>query len=372
MKSIANHFGKSKSIKGLDFANSICINPMEGTDALADGTPGILTRERYAAFAESGAGLIWGEAVAVSPECRASANQLMLTEENADSFSELIAAIKKINPMVKLICQLTHSGRFSKPEGTPRPLAAMRDPYLDGRYPVHTGFEPVSDEYLAAVPQLFYKSAKLCKSAGFDGVDIKACHRYLVGELLAAYTRPGNYGGSFKNRTRLLRDIFTAIEPLAEDDFILCSRFGIYDAIAYPYGFGVGRGGEPDYGEPIELLKILQKSGLSLVNITMGTPYYNAHINKPHKSPAYDPESSVDNLLRGASLIKAACPDLYVVSTGFSYLKERAFERGNQLLGAGGADFIGFGRLAFAHKTFAREILSGKLDAKNCCVACNK
>lgn len=76
---------------------------------------------------------------------------------------------------------------------------------------------------------------------GFDGVDIKSCHRYLLSELLASHTRGGKYGGSFENRTRFLRQTIRAVREAVGDDFIVACRFNVFDAHPYPYGFGCDR-----------------------------------------------------------------------------------------------------------------------------------
>jgi 2,4-dienoyl-CoA reductase-like NADH-dependent reductase (Old Yellow Enzyme family) len=345
---------------------------MEGCDALEDGGPSELLERRYTRFATGGAGLIWFEAVAVCAEGRASKNQLYMTDENVDKFKELVRFIKGISTDVKIICQLTHSGRFSKPDGSPRPLLACHDPFLDARYPAHKDIPEVSDAYLDGVPAMYEKSARLAAEAGFDGVDIKACHRYLVSELLAAFTRGGAYGGSFENRTRLITDIFRAVRKYASPDFILASRLGVSDVIEYPYGFGVDKDDKwiPDFSEPIRLLNVLRGIGLSLVNVTMGTPYYNADVNKPHGA---DAPKSVDRLLNGAAVLVRGCPGLKFVSTGYSFLKSSAFARASEMLAAGKTDFVGFGRLAFAYPGFAADLLAGNVPADGrCCAACNK
>ena len=58
-------------------------------------------------------------------------------------------------------------------------------------------------------------AAKIAQGAGADFVDIKHCHGYLLHEFLSAHTRPGNYGGSFENRTRILREIVAGIRAEA-------------------------------------------------------------------------------------------------------------------------------------------------------------
>lgn len=83
-------------------------------------------------FAESGAGIIWFEATAVCKEGRANPRQLYLTEENVDTYKILLDNIRKVSienfgyaPLI--ILQATHSGRYSKPNGTPEPIIAYRN-----------------------------------------------------------------------------------------------------------------------------------------------------------------------------------------------------------------------------------------------------
>ena len=366
-----NYFQQEKRIGNKQFVNRICIHPMEGADAELSGIPSPLTYRRYRRFAESGAALIWFEAVAVCNEGRSSARQLLLNENNLDSFKKLVAEIRRINPDVKIICQVTHSGRFN---GSCPPALASRSPCLDEKYPFAKLFPPVSDEYLDAVPGFYERCVALVKEAGFDGADIKICHKYLLSELLGAFTREGKYGGSYENRTRLIKDIFSRIRKYVDDDFLLATRLSVYDGIAYPYGFGVDKEdvSKPDYTEPVRLLRELREYGLSVVNVTMGTPYYNPYLNKPHKSKVMDGGVAAKLLQSGAEYIKEQCPELAVVSTGSSYLNGTSFQVGNEMLGAGKTDFVGYGRQAIAYPGFVNDLLTKEtIDEKKSCVACN-
>jgi len=69
----------------------------------------------------------------------------------------------------------------------------------------------LDDDYLKRSSIITSAPPKLAHRLGFQFVDVKQCHRYLLSELLAAKGRPGPYGGSLENRTRLARDIITAI-----------------------------------------------------------------------------------------------------------------------------------------------------------------
>ena len=188
-----------------------------------------------------------------------------------------------------IIAQLTHSGRYSKPNGVARPITAVKIPFLfaDGK----DEYEPVSDEYLKGLIPYFVKAAKLAKKAGFDAVDIKACHRYLISELLGAFSRPGEYGGSFENRTRLLLEIIDAVRAEVEIEVVV--RLNIYDAIPFPFGFGVSKEDfhKPDLSEPIRLLNLLYEHGVRFVDLSCGNPYYNPHVGRPYDQGGYLPPS---------------------------------------------------------------------------------
>src|SRR5699024_6031082 len=159
--------------------------------------------------------------------------QLWLHEENLAAFQKFVADIKEtcmkangFEPVV--IMQATHSGRYSKPHGTPEPLIAYNNPIFEGDNPIPAD-RILSDDYLMALEEKFGEAAKLAERAGFDGVDIKCCHRYLNSELLSAYTRKGAFGGSLENRTRLLRHGVKNAMDATGKDFIVTSRLNVYD-----------------------------------------------------------------------------------------------------------------------------------------------
>ncbi len=140
----------------------------------------------------------------------------------------------------------------------------------------------VTDEYLDRLQDTYVEAARLAARAGFDGVDVKSCHRYLVSELLASHAREGKYGGSFENRTRFLREVMGRIRDEVPGLFVT-TRMNVYDAISYPYGFGVSTEDyrEPDLREPIDLIRGLRRFDMPLVNVTIGNPYYNPHYGPP-------------------------------------------------------------------------------------------
>ncbi|MEC9490606.1 MAG: NADH:flavin oxidoreductase, partial [Halanaerobiales bacterium] len=261
--------------------NRIAIHPMEGADANDDGTPSELTRRRYKRFANGGAGLIWLEAIAVDEAGRANKSQLYLKEENLAEFKNLIDLINKesrVNPY--LVAQLTHSGRFGENN-----IVVSRDKHLDPVSIAENDFHIITDSELDQLQLDYLKAAELAAEAGFDAVDIKSCHRYLLSSLLAAHDRDGKYGGSYENRTRFLKE---TIKKVRENvDIEITVRLNIYDAI--PGGWATDLNGEPKLEESGRLIKELESLGVKIINITASTPYLKPHVNRPYDMGGYKP-----------------------------------------------------------------------------------
>jgi len=345
--------------------NRLVVQPMEGCDGTPDGRPGELTARRYGRFAQGGAGLIWFEAVAIVPEGRAGPRQLWLHEQNLDSFQRLVASIKEISFKANgfappVILQATHSGRYARPESLP----AAR----------------FSDDALRALEERFGRAARLAAAAGFDGMDVKCCHGYLLCELLSAYGRPGAYGGPFENRVGLLVNGVRAAKASAPSDFIVTTRLNVYDGFAYPDGFGMDPAGGlgEDMTEPLRLIEILHKElGMDLLNITMGCPYTNAHVNRPFDMGSYEPPEhpleGVGRLFALAGQVQKEFPALAVIATGPSYLRQYGAQLAAGAVEQGLCKLVGFGRLALACPDFANDILRrGALDPGRCCLACGR
>ena len=355
--------------------NRICFQPMEGCDCVEDGTPGELTVSKYMKAARSGAGLIWMEACAVCPEGRTNPRQMMLTEENLPAFKTLVQNMKAeaekttgIKPIIVL--QLTHSGRQSIV-----PMIAYRHPIYEATRPV-TDDNIVSDEYLDTLAEKYVNSARLAYEAGFDGVDVKSCHGYLFQELLSAFTRPGRYGGSFENRTRLYLDCVRAVKEYAPNNLLVVTRLGCADMIPYPYGFATDADGKLDLTECDMLVEKLMELGIRMINVTIGNPYYNPHINRPFRAGAYTPpETPAEGLERFITVekhLKDRFPGLVLVGSGLSYYRDDLMERAEGMVSDGVCDVVGFGRGSLAYPDFYTDWLAGKFDAKKCCVACSK
>lgn len=367
-------------VGGKKVNNRFCVHPMEGCDALPDGSPSEKTVRRCLDFARGGSGLIWLEAIAVAQEGRSSPAQLMLTADNAAAFARLIAAIKQtatetngFEPLI--VAQLTHSGRFSKPKGVPQPLIAYHRADLDAVHAVDAGLACVSDSYLDALPEHFASSAALAAGCGFDAADIKCCHRYLLSELLSAVERPGRYGGPFENRSRAVLDCMQAARAAAPHGFLIASRLNIYDAL--PGGFCCSPGDDymrPSLDEAFLLIDQLLERGLCLLNVTAGSPYYNSYVNRPNDADkTEEPLAGVARMFALAAQISRRFPVLPVVGTSFSYLREYMPRAAAAQISAENCAFAGLGRQSLAYPDFPRAVLRGEQVAGNkLCTTCGR
>lgn len=381
---------KPVKIGGITAPNSIAVLPMEGCDSERDGSPSELVKRRYCRFASGGAGLIWYEACAVVREGRANPLQMFLTKDNVGAFAELVkssnmAAMKANGSDHKPvnILQLTHSGRYSRPDDKPAPIIPQHDPLLDPRVGLSSDSPVVTDEYLDALVEKYVESAVLAREAGFDGVDIKSSHRYLLSELLASHTREGKYGGSFENRTRFLLSTIKAVRKAVGDDFIIACRFNVFDAHPYPYGFGVDRQDciKPDLTEPLALAKLLVENSVNLLSCSAGNPYYRfPHVTRPFDTPTIGgeipdehPLQSVARLFEFTRKVQEAAGEVPVVGNGYSWLRQFLANAGAANLADGSCSMVGIGRQAFAYPDAPKDIFTkGRMEPGKCCIACSK
>lgn len=349
--------------------NRFAILPMEGWDGEADGRPSELTLRRWTRFGTSGAKLIWGgEAVAIRHDGRANPNQLVASEGTLAGLAQLREALvqehaSKFGNTSDLLIglQLTHSGRFARPNDKKRlePMTLYRHPLLDKKFNVPEG-AVLSDDDVVRIIEDFGPAAKIAQRAGFDFVDLKHCHGYLGHEFLTAVDRPGKYGGSFENRTRFMHEIVDVVRAAAPGMGIGV-RLSAFDWIAfkpageerigepeawngegsldrmnrmpeelngmnqdmekhsvyssdhsvhsvkkpsekYPYAFGGdGTGVGIDLTEPKMFLDLLAQLGIKLVCLTAGSPYYNPHIQRPALFPPSDGYQPPEDPLAGVA-----------------------------------------------------------------------
>jgi len=373
--------------------NRFAIHPMEGWDGTEDGKPTALTTRRWQRFGQSGAKLIWGgEAVAAQHDGRANPNQLMFSEANLDSLASLRTELVSHHEATMgrsddlfIGLQITHSGRFARPDpgGELKPRILYRHPVLDEKQGLGPDHPLMTDDEIRELVANMIQAAVWAQQIGFQFVDVKHCHGYLGHEFLTAYDRPGDYGGSFENRTRFLREIVAGIREKApgleigvrlsafdwipfkpgEDGTGVAFREGAY---ANAFG-GDGSGTGIDLTEPVRFISLLQELGIKLVNLSAGSPYYVPHIQRPALFPPSDgyqpPEDPLVGVARQIAIageLKSRFPDMLFVGSGYSYLQEWLPHVAQAAVREGRIDFVGLGRMVLSYPQLPVDVIEGR------------
>lgn len=389
-----------------EVSNRWCIHPMEGWDANSDGSPSELTLRRWRRFGLSGAKLIWGgEAAAVQHDGRANPNQTLGTPDNREGLAALLAELQaghlqQTGSLDGLFVglQLTHSGRFCKPNDKKKfePRIAYHHPLLDEKFGIDPNDESLvwTDDDLETLIDNYVIAAKQAHEIGYQFVDVKACHGYLLHEFLSARRRPGKFGGDLEGRSNLLLSIIRRVRDEVPD-LQVGVRLSVFDIVPYktsrepgqpmdfdgllPYelGFGVDRDDPLNYDltEPLQLIRMLIDSGVTLLNISCGSPYYNPHIQRPAIFPPSDgylpPEDPLVGVWRQMDVVrqcKAACGEVPLVGSGYSYLQDYLPHVGQAAVREDWVDFVGLGRMVLSYPELPHDVLTkGEMQRKLIC-----
>ncbi len=420
LASALSHPVMTMEINGKQIGNRVAIQPMEGWDGTASGGITDDMVRRWRRFGESGAKLIYGgEAMAVRPDGRANPNQLIINEENKAGIihlrETLVAAHQaRYGTADDLVIgfQLTHSGRFCKPNDKKRmePRVAYRHPILDKKFNVTSDDQVFTDSEIEELIQKYIAAAKIAWEAGADFVDLKHCHGYLLHEFLSARTRPGKFGGSFENRTCILREIISGIRAggnkieigvrLSAFDFVPFKpddaraqpgKLGpgipedFSQCLPYQFGFGVNENNPVEYDltETFQFAALCGELGVKILNLSAGSPYYNPHIQRPAAyppsdgyQPAHDPLIDVARQINVVRQVKeflggktgpgGVAP--IVVGSAYSYLQEYLPHVAQAVVKNGWTDMIGLGRMVLSYPAMLSEAVEkGALTPKLIC-----
>ena len=394
------------TVDGMKIGHRLAVHPMEGWDCERDGRPSENTKRRWRRFGLSGAKLVWGgEACAVRPDGRANPKQLIMTEQSMGDIAAMresvIAAHKEATggeEDVVIGLQLTHSGRFCKPNDNTKfeSMIAYRHPLLDRKFGVPADRKPMTDDEIKRLIEDFVVAAKRAQKTGFDFVDIKHCHGYLAHEFLSAVDREGAYGGSLENRTRFLREVVEGIRAEAPG-LKMGVRLSAIDsvpfkpaparsapgalgpgipeehAIPYRYAFGANKDNplEYDLTETKALFEIMRGLGIRFVNVTAASPYYNPHLIRPALYPPSDgyhpPEDPFVGVMRQLEVVrelKKAFPDFCLMGSGYTYLQDFFPNVAQAVVSRGWVDLVGLGRMVLAYPELPLDILQGRAPNK--------
>jgi len=227
-------------IRSVEARNRVWVAPMcQYSVEREDGVPVDWHLVNLGGFARGGAGLVFTEATAVSPEGRISPQDTGIwNEEQRDAWAPIAAFIRSQGAVPAI--QLAHAGRKGS---TFRPWAAQHGtvpPELGGWQPVAPSaiaFEGYAQPRaletveLDGVVEAFVAASLRAIEAGFEVLEIHAAHGYLLHEFLSPLSnqRTDAYGGSLDNRARLLLEIVRAVRAAVGEAVPLFVRFSATD-----------------------------------------------------------------------------------------------------------------------------------------------
>jgi 2,4-dienoyl-CoA reductase-like NADH-dependent reductase (Old Yellow Enzyme family) len=186
--------------------NRFFIQPMECSDADAEGNPTDLTFARYENLFRGEAGMVCLEAITITDKNRGRLNQLFIMPQNLPALTTFVSRLREVNPKTIFIYQLTHSGELSNPEFFKR-LSVKPLPGFEAEVFTEEEFDKIMDDFVLA--------AKITHDSGADGIDMKLCHGYLGSQILRPYnTRKWKYGGKWENRRQFAYDLYERIVEL--------------------------------------------------------------------------------------------------------------------------------------------------------------
>ncbi|MBQ3274772.1 MAG: 2,4-dienoyl-CoA reductase [Christensenellaceae bacterium] len=358
--------------------NRFVIQPMECDDALPNGLFSEKSYARYAKSMRGGAGIVVMESVTMQREHRARIDQILIDirdEENKQGWIDFCKAMKEIDPETLLIVQLNHSGEVSASSFSEK--VCVKPLYgFEGRL--------MTEEYVEETLELYAQTTKFLYDAGFDGVDIKACHGYFISQLVRPYNdRDWAWGGSWENRSKFPFKLMERIRELVPDEnFLIGAKVSMFEG--QPGGQGHAGPDSPlvDLDESYKLIKGLEERGCSFFIESLGSPSITWELMSPNKNNAFDVYM---HMTMADKMKKALKPETCVILGGISILERgktnglrgvcpewnSMFHWGNYLIEHGNVDMISLGRQSIADSELPIKYIEDREDEINWCVCCD-
>jgi dimethylglycine catabolism A len=385
--------------------NRIWLPAMVTWRGTGDGfvTPSV--REIYHRYARGGAGMIVLEAtgirdVASGPLLRLSHDRFvpglrdLVAEMRTLSGSKIVPQIidflkiARRKPTLEFMKDLVRRGRLPESvlELSDEAFEAdlerlLPDPRLrrDFRYGYRQTIEDLDLAEIRRIPGWFAGAARRAREAGFDGVELHFAHAYTMASFLSVTNaRTDAYGGSFRNRMRLPREVIEEVRDAVGPDFLVgCRYLGSEDIQGDD---GVLRGSTLEDAREIGVA--LAQAGLDFLSISRGGKFDDAR-QPPVGEAVYpytghsgacciprsrkDPEGVNTHLAAGIrAAVRAAGYATPVVTAG----KIHTFSQAESILARGQADLVGMARALLADPDIPRKWLAAEDRVVRACVFC--
>ncbi len=358
-ESALSHLFSPLSLKGRTIRNRLVAQAMEINSAGPDGGVSEATLKRYSDLARGRWGIVFIEAVSVTRESLARKRGLVLDRETLDGFKRLIGTFRDIDPEGTILIQLTHSG-INSGDFSRRVSAWETGEHV----------EVLTTDEVLDIRDMFFRAAGLAWEAGADGIDLKSCHGYLLGEFLRpSNRRRDDYGGSVKNRTRLHTEILRSVS-LIHPAFIIGFRLSLYEGIRG--GCGTPSSGEEfieDLDDIMEATDYLMAAGADFFNVSAGIPAITPALTRPLKPSLFN----LYHHMRYTREVKRRHPETRVIGSAYSSAGETAAFLADENIAKGYTDFAGFGRLTLADPMFPLHLGNGnEIHYCTLCSGCSR
>jgi 2,4-dienoyl-CoA reductase-like NADH-dependent reductase (Old Yellow Enzyme family) len=322
------HLFESLKIREVTFRNRIAVSPMcqySSTNGFANDWHKI----HLASRAVGGAGLVITEAAAVEPGGRISPQDLGIwSDEHIETLTQIVGLIDNFGAVAGI--QLAHAGRKAS-TAKPSKGGKILDESQEGWRPLISSSaiafgkdspvpEALTIEGIKQVTDAFVQAAQRSLQAGFKVIEIHAAHGYLIHQFLSplANQRQDEYGGSFENRTRLLREVVQQVREVWPETYPLFVRISATDWVDKGW----------DIEQSIAVSDKLKSLGVDLIDASSGGIIPGIHI--PLK-PGYQAQFA-EQIRREANILTGA--------VGLITSPEQA----DQIIRTGGADLVLLGR----------------------------
>lgn len=265
-------------IKNIELQNRIILEPIVSKSGNIDGTPSEKSFEIYEKYANSGVGMVIMEQIAVHPWGRNSMEQFRLyNDEGALALSKLTKIFERKN--IPIVAQLNFSGAGASDKNLIKEKdfrllspSGLRNP----RDLIQVDSEELTVKEIKEIISAFGIAAKRAVNLAnfFGGVQIYACHGYLIGQFLSPLTnkRVDEYGGNLNSRAKILFEIVKEVKQ-AIGNFPLSVRLGASDQMPGKEENGL------KLSESVEIAKKLVDLGVDWIGISGNHCIYGIGVN---------------------------------------------------------------------------------------------
>lgn len=342
--------GEASSINGMTLANRLVRSATWEGMCGTNGCPTPKLADFYRELAQGGIGLLVSGYAYVSPEGKALPHQMGIHDDALEpDYRRLVAAVHGAGG--KIAVQIAHGGGQSASAVSGlRPVApsAIR----------HELYPETPDELslddIGVIVDAFREGARRAKAWGCDAVQFHAGHGYLFSQFLSPLTnrRSDDYGGSFENRHRFIREVYGAVRDVVGPDYPVMAKLGLSDNL--PGGLSVTEG--------IQAARFLSEAGIDALEVSSGTMVSGA--DNPCRQGISCPEQEAYHVELARQVKKVVrCPVMVV--GGF-----RSFEVAEKAVRNDGIEYVALSRPLIREPALPGRWLRGD-HASSTCISCN-